>query len=538
MPPLRIAVAQINATVGDLVGNAKKIYEFTLKARAENADLVLFPELALTGYPPEDLLFSDTFIRETQKVLAAIAKNLPPGPAVVIGAPVAEKGRLYNAAAVVQNKKISALYKKHLLPNYGVFDEQRYFVPGAKPVVVKIKQTRVGLTICEDIWEPKGPALAAARAGADIIVNISASPYHAGKWNERHAAARKKAREIKRPLVYCNLVGGQDELVFDGGSFAVDKSGRLTHRAVQFLESLFVFDLGARREELAPLCAPPEEIYGALTMGLRDYLIKNRFQKAVVGLSGGIDSALVACLAVDAVGKENVVGVTLPTKFNLSETQSDAEKIAASLGIAFHKIPIEPVRLAFLETLRPLFKDKPEDLTEENLQSRIRGTMLMALSNKFGWLVLTTGNKSETSVGYSTLYGDTAGGFSAIKDISKKQVYELARWRNQKAGQELIPDSVFKRPPTAELRPNQTDQDSLPPYDTVDKIVSLYVEGARGLEDIVKAGVDRATALRTLNMIDKSEYKRRQAPPGVKITPRAFGRDRRMPLTNRYQHKS
>jgi NAD+ synthase (glutamine-hydrolysing) len=554
---IRLALAQVNPTVGDLAGNAALLARDARRAADAGADLAVFPEMALTGYPPEDLLLRPAFLSAAEKTLRALARALPRDLAVVIGAPTIDGRRLRNSAVLVRNGKIHARFHKWFLPNYGVFDEERYFEPGDVPVVFDLGDTRVGLTVCEDLWRPAGPALAAARAGASLIVNLSASPYHELKVRERNTVIKKKVAETGAAVAYCNAVGGQDELVYDGGSRVLDARGRTIARAPQFDECLLLADLDApararrgtaaakfpaRRTERPPLPphhAPPldrdEEAYSALVLATRDYAAKNGFKKAVIGLSGGIDSALVAVVAVDALGKDNVVGVTLPTRFNAAETKADAAALAHNLGVAFHTIPIEGVVQSFLKALAPLFAGRPADTTEENLQSRVRGTTLMALSNKFGWLVLTTGNKSEVSVGYFTLYGDSAGGFAVIKDIPKTRVYALARWRNARAGRPPIPESVFTRPPTAELRENQTDQDSLPPYDVLDKIVHAYVEDNRGPDDIVRGGVPRAVVAKTLRLIDGMEYKRRQAPPGVKITPRAFGRDRRMPITNKFK---
>ncbi len=577
--PFRLALAQINPTVGDLVGNAAQVLAHARKAAALKPDLLIFPELSLTGYPPEDLLLQPRFIADAERALAALARELPRELTVVIGAVQRSKRGVHNAAVAVQGGRIRASYHKQLLPNYGVFDEKRYFAPGDKPMLLDLGGRSIGVTICEDIWVGKGPAWVEARKGASLIVNISASPYHAGKLKERQALLRARAKECRAFMAYCNLVGGQDELVFDGASMVTDPKGRLLAMAPQFEEAILTVDLdlpvskkkvkslllplsrhpgeglgpghqavldsGFRRNDgvlNAPAKTAPlpklEEIYTALVVGTRDYLRKNGFRQAVIGLSGGIDSSLVACIAADALGKENVIGVTLPSRFNVAETRADAEVLARNLGIAFHTLPIEPIVEKFLEVLAPLFAGKPRDTTEENLQARVRGVLLMALSNKFNWLVLTTGNKSEVSVGYSTLYGDAAGGFAVIKDIPKNLVYDLSRWRNEKAGKTITPQSVFDRPPTAELRPNQTDQDSLPPYDLLDKIIRLYVENNRGLSEIMKSGADEATAKRILRLIDVSEYKRRQSPPGVKITPRAFGRDRRMPITNRYRQEA
>jgi NAD+ synthase (glutamine-hydrolysing) len=541
----RVSLAQINPTVGDLDGNAAKVLAHAARAAVLQPDVVVFPELALTGYPPEDLVLRGHFVRDAAAALARVAKDLPRGLSALVG--FVEKGRLglHNAAAFLRGGKVQGVYRKRLLPNYGVFDEKRYFTPGGKPMLLKLGGVTAAVTICEDIWTTRGPAQEAARLGAKVVLNLSASPYHAGKLTQRRRIVQDTARACKAPVAYCNMVGGQDELVFDGGSIAVDARGRALANAPQFEETVVTVDLPAPgkaapgRPPLTPALSEPlpelEEIYAALMLGTRDYLRKNGFAKAVLGLSGGIDSSLVACLAVDALGKENVVGVTLPSRYNSPETRSDAQILAHHLGIDFKTIPIQTAVDELLDALKPAFDGRPADLTEENLQSRVRGTLLMALSNKFGWLVLTTGNKSEVSVGYSTLYGDTAGGFAPIKDIPKGLVYRLCEWRNMRARTDLIPATVFTRAPTAELRPDQTDQDSLPPYDVLDKAVTLYVEEDKGLDELVKAGIDPATAARVVKLVDGAEYKRRQAPPGVKITPKAFGRDRRMPITNKYR---
>lgn len=551
---LRLALAQINSTVGDVDGNAALIRDHAHRARSQSADLILFPEMALTGYPPEDLLLAPAFLKKTAAALEALRESLPWDLVAVVGAPTLDRGRRRNSAVVFHGGKIRGVYHKARLPNYGVFDEVRYFSPGIDPFLFTLGGVRIGVSICEDIWEPRGPAWAAAQKGAGLLLNLSASPYHAGKIGTRRKIIAAKVRECRAALAYCNAVGGQDELVYDGGSLVLDARGQLKAQAPQFEDHLLCLDLtlprsGARGgtafavpqrpEKRTPLPSvktaplpPVEEIYTALTVGLRDYVRKNGFKKVVLGLSGGIDSALVACLAVDALGPENVVGVTLPSRFNAAATRSDAEVLAQRLGIAFHTVPIDGIVGAFETALAGLFAGRPRDVTEENLQSRVRGTLLMALSNKWGWLVLTTGNKSEVSVGYFTLYGDSAGGFAPIRDVPKTQVYALARWRNGRGAP--IPDSVLDRAPSAELRDNQTDQDSLPPYDELDRVVRLHVEENKHLDELKKAGVEDALARRVLSLIDRAEYKRRQAPPGVKITPRAFGRDRRMPITHRF----
>lgn len=553
---LRIALAQINPTVGDLAGNATHILRASRTARDAGADLILFPEMSLTGYPPEDLLFEPLFLAKTDKTILSLTKSLPQDLLVILGAPEGKVGRLYNSALALYGGRVRARYHKWFLPNYGVFDEQRYFLEGEKPTVLDVNGIRIGLTICEDIWRPKGPALAAAEQGASLILNLSASPYHAGKIKQRLEVLRKKARECGTAIAYCNMVGGQDELVYDGGSLVVDRRGNGIAQSPLFKDDLRLVDLPLplargratdislslspreRRPILeTPLTepTPEEEIYTALTLGTRDYVQKNGFSKVVVGLSGGIDSALVAAIAVDALGQENVVGVTMPSRYNSAETRSDAERLAENLDIHFLTVGIEDTVQSFLKTLAPSFTGRALDVTEENLQSRIRGTLLMALSNKFGWLVLTTGNKSELSAGYFTLYGDSVGGFAVIKDVPKTTVYDLARWRNSQSQKPLIPKSTITRAPSAELKPHQKDQDTLPPYDVLDTIISLHVEENKGLAEIVKKGIEPIIAAKTLRTIDAMEYKRRQAPLGIKITPRAFGRDRRMPITNRFR---
>ena len=562
MRELRVAFAQINPTVGDLRGNEATIAELLRRAKRTGVDLVLFPELAVTGYPPEDLLFKPAFIRANQDCLKRLIP-LSQGLAAIIGyAERSPDGHLYNAAAMIAEGRLAGVYRKMKLPNYGVFDEKRYFVPGERPVVLELgkQRVKVGISICEDIWVENGPCQAEAAAGARLLINISASPYHAGKRRLREELLTRRARALKSWVLYINLVGGQDELIFDGDSMAASPSGRIVFRAPQFQEGLFVMDVPVTSGESSvgtnvsvlsvpwkpkkrarcvqrsarPLAADAE-VFQALVLGTRDYIRKNRFSHVVVGLSGGIDSALVAAIAVAALGKESVTGVSMPSRYSSAETQADAEVLAQRLGIGFLEIPIEQIFTSILETLRSVFDDRPADVTEENLQARIRGTLLMALSNKFHWLVLATGNKSELSTGYCTLYGDMVGGFAMIKDVPKTWVYRISRYANRHFGRQIIPGSVFTRPPTAELRPNQRDQDVLPPYNRLDKIVRAYVE-----EDLSAAEIRRkvqapsAEVDRVLKMIDTNEYKRRQAPIGIKITPRAFGRDRRMPITNRY----
>ena len=576
---LRIALAQINATVGDIAGNAQRIRDGLIGARAAGAELVLFPELALTGYPPEDLLLKEHFLRDARAALEDLA-TAADGIVAIVGVPERAED-VFNAAAVLADGRVAGFYRKWYLPNYGVFDEQRYFQSGAAGALIELGGHRIGLTVCEDMWEPGPPASDEAHAGATLLVNISASPYHFGKGLERERMFAQRARDNGAAVAFCALVGGQDELIFDGHSFVVDHTGALVARAAQFEEELLVCDVDlrpaaasrlrdagyrpvARRNRLevsviarlprphvnaAPAPAPriaellrPDEaeVYAALTLGLRDYVEKNGFGHVVLGLSGGIDSALVACLAVDALGPERVTLTIMPSPHSSAETQGDARALAAALGTETIELPIEAVMDAYDATLHGPFNGRGADLTEENVQARIRGNLLMALSNKFGWLVLTTGNKSEMSVGYTTLYGDLAGGFAVIKDVPKTLVFRLARWRNSPDGsrgrvEAPVPPSIIERPPSAELRPDQRDEDSLPPYPVLDRILEGYVELDQGREDLIAQGLPQADVDRTIRMVDLAEYKRRQAPPGIKVTPRAFGRDRRMPITSRYR---
>ncbi len=570
---MRIALAQINTTVGDLTGNRDKILAWMERAREVKADVVVFPEMAVTGYPPEDLLLKPDFVEAAMRTLHEIAPATR-GLTAVVGSAYAEDD-LYNAAAVLHDGHLAGIYYKQYLPNYGVFDENRYFQAGRQQLVFDRSGAILGVSICEDIWYPDGPPQAqATRAGAEVLINISASPYHIGKGQARERMLSTRAADNIAFVAYCNLVGGQDELVFDGHSLICGPEGEVVARGRQFAEDLVVADLDLRRVfrqrladprrrkaprpadefqriQLSPLAPPPErepvspslepplepleEIYQALVLGTRDYVQKNRFRRVVLGLSGGIDSSLTAAIAADALGPENVTGVAMPTRYSSPHSLEDAEQVARNLGVHFLMIPIDGLFQAFLDALAPVFQGLEPDVTEENLQPRIRGTILMALSNKFGWLVLTTGNKSEVSVGYSTLYGDTAGGFAVIKDVPKTLVYQLARHRNDRAGWEVIPRRVLEKPPSAELRPNQRDTDSLPPYEVLDPILHACVEERRGIADIVRSGFDEETVRRVAQMVDRSEYKRRQSPPGVKITPRAFGKDWRLPITNRYQ---
>jgi NAD+ synthase (glutamine-hydrolysing) len=554
---LRIALAQINPTVGDLEGNAAKIAEWIDRAAAEGADLAIFPELCLPGYPAEDLYLKRHFVEANRAAIEELARGVGEMTALVgFAEPVAGGGdhrHAHNSLAVLCGGAVRAIYRKSRLPNYAVFDEQRYFVPGCEPATVEVVGTRVGLTICEDVWEEGAPASSEAGEGAALIANPSGSPYHRGKGREREAMFAARARAYRTHMAFCNLVGGQDELVFDGHSFVVDPSGEVLARAAQFEEELLLCEIpGSRPGRLAEPLPDLAEVYAALVLGLRDYAGKNGFRHVGLALSGGIDSALVALLAVDAIGPENVSCVVMPSPHSSDETQADARTIAANLGTEAIEIPIEAAMEAYGRALAGSFAgngsagDPPEplprdptrpsepDLAAENIQARIRGNMMMALSNKHGWLVLTTGNKSEMSVGYATLYGDMAGGFAAIKDVPKTLVYELVRHRNERAGRELVPASVLERAPSAELRPDQLDSDTLPPYELLDRVLEAYVEGDRGREEMVAAGMPADVVDKVMRMVDRSEYKRRQAAPGIRITPKAFGRDRRLPITNRF----
>lgn len=571
---LRIALAQINTTVGDLDGNRAKILDYVDRARAQQADLVVFPELAVTGYPPEDLLLKPSLIEANQRSLQAIAEQALDIMAIV-GFVDRDEEDIYNAAAVLYGGEIAAVYRKMFLPNYGVFDEYRYFGSGTEPLNLRLDGAVIGVNICEDIWQPAGPTEAQALAGAQVVVNLSSSPYYAGKIHNRQRMVATRAADSVAIVCYCNLVGGQDELVFDGASLIFDQEGELVVRGKQFEEDLVVADLDLnavfrhrlhdprRRQNLAvwhlnmppvrevsldmeihaerPVIAPPrpellgphEEIYAALILGTRDYMFKNGFRQAVIGLSGGIDSSTTAVIAADALGPDNVTGVSMPSRYTSEASLEDARTLARNLGIRFLEIPIDGTFQAYLDMLAEPFSGTERDVTEENIQARIRGNILMALSNKFGWLVLTTGNKSEMSVGYATLYGDMAGGFAVLKDVPKTMVYELARFRNER--EPVVPQRVLERPPSAELREDQTDQDALPPYETLDPILRAYVEEDRSLREIVAQGFDADVVSEVINMVDRNEYKRRQAPPGVKITERSFGRDRRLPITNHFR---
>lgn len=535
----RVVMAQLDFLVGDIQGNTGKIITAAVDARDRlRADLIVFPELTLTGYPPEDLLLRPGFIRQVDPALQRLCSEIH-GIAVVAGCPLPTPAGLRNAAVVLAGGVIQARYFKQWLPNYSVFDEKRYFVPGDDPVVFEIAGVRVGVTICEDIWLP-GPAAQAAEAGAQLLVNLNASPYHTGKGEQRLMALRRRVCECHIPIIYVNLLGGQDELVFDGGSMVVGADGALVQRAPFFVEGLYPVDFtvsatGVEPEtgEVAVESGLEEGIYQALVLGVRDYVQKNGFPGAVLGLSGGIDSALTLAIAVDALGAERVEAVLMPSRYTAEMSNTDAEQEARALGVKYHIMPIEPAFQVFLEILQPVLAGLPVNSTEENIQARCRGVLLMAISNKTGKLVLTTGNKSETAVGYSTLYGDMAGGFAPIKDVLKTMVYRLAVWRNQQSP--VIPQRVIDRPPSAELRPDQTDQDNLPPYDLLDTILHGYVEQDHSVDELVEAGFDRNIVERVAQLVILNEYKRRQAAPGVRITPRAFGRDRRYPITSGFR---
>jgi len=535
MSLLRIAQAQINPTVGDLCANGRKISDGISRARSAGAHVVTFPELAVCGYPPEDLLLKPRFLEDTRDVLREIARASR-GIVSVVGFADRVDGNVYNAAAVVDDTHIVGVYHKVELPNYGVFDEKRYFAPGSGGLVFEACGKRVAVTICEDVWVEGGlPERFVALNSSDVVVNLSASPFHAGKLALRHEMLSAFAKRTRAFLCYNNLVGGQDELVFDGGSLVFCPKGELIASARRFEEYVLMADMaygvGPRAVELSAV----EEVHRALILGTQDYVGKNGFGKVVIGLSGGIDSSLTAAIAVKALGRDNVIGVTMPSRYTSGETRSDAERLAENLGIRLLTVPLQPVFDSYLDALSESFGEGEPGVENENLQARIRGNILMALSNRFGWLVLTTGNKSETAVGYCTLYGDMAGGLSVIKDVPKTLVYDVSRHINEKAGREVIPASVLRRPPTAELKPDQKDEDSLPPYDVLDPILRAYVEEDEAPDEIVASGFCRDTVAEVIRMVDRSEYKRRQAPPGVKITPKAFGRDRRLPITNGYR---
>jgi NAD+ synthase (glutamine-hydrolysing) len=581
--PLRVALAQVNTTVGDLVGNTGKIIDSMQQAYAVGAHMVCFPELALPGYPPEDLLLKPGFVAANLRKLDEIiqASSDFTGLTAMIGF-VDRDHDIYNAAAVVHDGKLAGVYHKHYLPNYGVFDEYRYFQAGNKAPVFLVHGIHVGINICEDIWYPTGPLPRQAHAGAEVIININGSPYYSGKGAVREEMIATRAADNGVIIAYLNMIGGQDELVFDGGSMVFNEQGLLIARGKRFEEDMLIVDLDTasvfrsrlhdprRRQErwriniddvpiitvdthpLKPLNNTPgvvlaapqrielelkrvEEIYSALVLGTRDYVHKNGFKEVVIGLSGGIDSSLVAAIAIDALGPENVTGISMPSGYSSEHSKNDAQQLAENLGIRYLTIPIEETFRVSLHMMEPALGKEYPGLAAENLQARIRGNILMTISNKSGSLVLTTGNKSEMAVGYSTLYGDMAGGFAVLKDVLKTLVYELCKYRNTLEDKPVIPQTVINKPPSAELRPDQQDTDSLPPYDELDPILQAYVEDDRSFDEMLAMGFQRETVERIMRLVDTSEYKRRQAPPGVKITPRAFGRDRRLPITNRYQ---
>ena len=571
---MRLALAQINTTVGDLEGNREKIVGRMEEAKEAGAEIVLFPELAVTGYPPEDLLLRPEFVKEAERSLEQIARSAR-GIVAFVGAPHFVRD-LHNGLAVCAAGEVKAIYHKRFLPNYGVFDEHRYFAPGRDLVLLEYGDVLIGPTVCEDIWQPGPPATDLSLAGAQLIANISASPFHVGKEREREQMLATRARDNVCYVAFVNAVGGQDELIFDGHSVVLDDEGQVVARAPGFEEALLIVDVDpieavgrrlrdvrrrtleserepapeipvvhigaprATREQpvepsIAPMLEDLEQMRLALELGLRDYVEKNGFEEIVVGVSGGIDSALTSALAAETLGPERLHCVSLPSRYSSAGTRADARELAENLGSPFLELPIEPIVESFDIVLRDVFSGREDDLTEENIQARIRGTLLMALSNKFGWLVVATGNKSELSVGYSTLYGDMVGGFALLKDVYKTDVFRLARHLNERAGRELIPVATIERAPSAELRPDQRDEDSLPPYAELDRVLEEYVELDRSREELTEDGFDRDVVERALAMIDRAEYKRRQAPPGVKLRPRAFGRDRRVPITNRWR---
>jgi NAD+ synthase (glutamine-hydrolysing) len=570
---MRLALAQINPVVGDLEGNRALILQRVAEAKDARADIALFPELAVTGYPPEDLLLRPGFVRAAEASLAEIARSAR-GIVAVVGTPRFERD-LFNAAAVCAGGEVKSFVKKRFLPNYGVFDEFRYFAPGDGITLFEHGDTLVGVTICEDMWQPGPPATDLALAGAQLIVNISASPFHLLRDREREEMFRTRARDTAAFVALCNMVGGQDELIFDGHSFVIDDEGVVLARAKGFEEELLLIDIDpssvvsrrltdTRRRALAqdrgevgnvevvhigaahahddllepvltPFCDDLEQMRLALELGLGDYVRKNGFTDVVVGVSGGIDSALVAALAAEALGPERVHCVSMPSRYSSEGTRGDARRLAENLGCSFREIAIEPMVEAFGAALSEAFEGREPDLTEENLQARIRGVLLMALSNKFGWLLVATGNKSEMSVGYATLYGDMAGGFALLKDVFKTDVFRLSRHLNERAGRELVPQTTIDRAPSAELRADQLDEDSLPPYPQLDQVLAAYVEDDRTLEELSTDGFDPGVVERAVKLIDRAEYKRRQAPPGVRLRPKAFGRDRRTPITNRWR---
>jgi NAD+ synthase (glutamine-hydrolysing) len=577
MRTLRIALAQINPTVGDFEGNVSKIIGYIEESGKAGAQIVVFPELSITGYPPEDLLLKPQFIEDNLDALKKVQKKVKDIIAIV--GFVDRSDDIYNAAAIIYNKKLIDTYHKMYLPNYGVFDEVRYFQAGMRCPIYKSGNTCLGVNICEDIWYPEGPTRMQAIAGAEVIININASPYRIGKGKFRENMLSVRASDSIAIIAYLNTVGGQDELVFDGDSLILDQDGDVIARGKPFKEDLIIADLNLdavqmkrlyaprRRQEVMKLekgaveeitipvekklheersiplppsvedkvLEPLEEVYEALVLGTSDYIRKNGFKGVIIGQSGGIDSSLVSTITVDAIGKENVTGLFMPSPYTSKDSREDAYSLAGNLGIKIIEVPIDGIFQSYLDALKKEFRGLIEDVTEENIQARIRGNILMAYSNKYGWLVLTTGNKSEMSVGYATLYGDMAGGFAVIKDVPKTMVYELCRWKNKKEGKAVIPERVIRKEPSAELKPNQKDTDTLLPYSLLDPILKAYIEADKGFGEILSFGCDVESAQKVIRMVDTSEYKRRQAPPGIKITQKAFGRDRRFPITNKYR---
>ena len=573
---VRIALAQVNPTIGDLQGNTSLVQRYVEQAKAAGADVVAFPEMVVTGYPPDDLLLKKSFVADQKQALEAIAASIS-GIAAVIGFVDQSNGRLYNAAALVSDGRIKGVYRKHHLPNYGVFDERRFFSSGKEVVLAEIDGLTFGVTVCEDLWLENGPHVDCAVAGAQLIININASPYHAGKGAERLSLIARRARRNAVAFAYVNCVGGGDEVIFDGQSMVVSADGKLVARAPQFTEELLVFDFDPESENadegeedpddsvaeqiadeedagtvvvvsldwhpepnrspvepiVAPEMDPVGEVYGALVLGVRDYMAKNRFKQAMIGISGGIDSALTAAIAVDAIGPENVLGISNPSEFTSSQSTQDGKQLSENLGFELITMPIGLPLAAMRRTLEQDFPGSEYSVADQNLQARIRGNLWMYVSNSTGRLLLSTGNKSEMAVGYATLYGDMAGGFAVLKDVPKTLVYKLSEWRNQQS--EAIPPAIIERPPTAELAPGQLDTDSLPPYEILDPILKEYVENHLGIDEIAALGYDRAMVKKIAEMVDKAEYKRRQSAPGIKVTSRAFGRDRRLPITNRYR---
>ncbi len=541
---MRVALGQFNAVVGDLGGNSEKMRSIYSEALALQADLLLFPELAVCGYPPEDLLLKRHFLEDNRSILEKLAADCPK-IAMIVGFAESYQGKCFNSAAVLRDGRVNGIYRKGRLPNYGVFDERRYFERGDKPVLIEVDGLTVAVTICEDIWDIEWlDNFLAAQGPIHVVLNISGSPFHMGKTEQKQALLGQCARKLNRAVCYCNLVGGQDELVFDGRSMFVNSAGTVVASAKAFGEDLLIADIvaaGGKAVDVRPIGASApqpagvvDEVYQALVIGTRDYVRKNGFAKTLIGLSGGIDSSVTAAIAGAALGPENVVGITMPSKFNSPQTRNDAEKLARNLGIEFLTIPIQPVLERFNQSLQAVEGWDSKGIAYENLQARIRGSILMSLSNQFGSLVLTTGNKSEIAVGYATLYGDTAGGFAVIKDVPKTMVYKLAEHINKTAGRQVIPVEVIARAPSAELRPHQKDTDSLPAYDLLDGILKGYVEEDKSVRELIASGLPPDVVRRVIRMVDRNEYKRRQSPPGVKITPKAFGKDRRLPITNRY----